>query len=75
MRLPNYSMALRQLTKFIEKGELNDLDDLLLPWTIDLSIYSTLDHVKLREHIERVGVIFYQRSSGDDKKIILEKSS
>jgi hypothetical protein len=32
---------------------------------IDLSIFSTLDHVKLREHIERVGVIFYQRDKSD----------
>jgi len=42
-----------------------ELDDLLLPWMIDLSIFSTLDHVKLREHIERVGVIFYERSIHD----------
>lgn len=41
---------------------IGELDDLLLPWMIDLSIFSTLDHVKLREHIERVGVIFYERS-------------
>lgn len=40
---------------------IGELDDLLLPWMIDISIFSTLDHVKLREHIERVGVIFYQR--------------
>lgn len=42
---------------------LNELDDLLLPWLIDLSIFSTIDHAKLREHIERVGVTFYQRAS------------
>jgi len=38
-----------------------ELDDLLLPYTIDLLIFDKLDHVKLREHIERVGVVFYQR--------------
>lgn len=40
---------------------LDELDDLLLPWMIDLSIFKQLDHAKLREHIERVGVVFYQR--------------
>jgi len=47
---------------------LDELDDLLLPWMIDLSIFSTLDHAGLREHIERVGVIFYQRSTSADGK-------
>ena len=42
---------------------LNELDDLLLPWMIDLSIFSTINHAKLREHIERVGIIFYQREA------------
>lgn len=38
-----------------------DLDDLLLPYTIDLSIFDTLDHPQLQDHIERVGVVFYQK--------------
>jgi uncharacterized protein len=38
------------------------LDDLLLPYTIDLSIFDTLNHKELREHIERVGVLFYTRN-------------
>ncbi|MEO5353984.1 MAG: hypothetical protein H7835_12350 [Magnetococcus sp. XQGC-1] len=37
------------------------LDDLLLPYSIDLSVFATLDHAPLREHIERVGVVFYER--------------
>ena len=37
------------------------LDDLLLPYTIDLSVFDDLSHAKLREHIERVGVVFYER--------------
>ncbi len=40
---------------------LDELDELLLPYTIDLSIFATLDHPALREHIERVGVVFYAR--------------
>ena len=46
-----------------ELGEISsELDDLLLPYSIDLNIFSDLDHAKLREHIERVGKVFYQRS-------------
>jgi uncharacterized protein len=40
---------------------IDELDELLLPYTIDLSIFEKLDHENLRDHIERVGVIFYQR--------------
>lgn len=38
------------------------LDDLLLPYTIDLSIFDTLHHAELQEHIERAGVVFYERA-------------
>lgn len=41
----------------------NELDDLLLPYTIDLSIFEQLDHTELREHIERVGKVFYEREA------------
>ena len=37
------------------------LDDLLLPYSIDLSIFEDLNHPKLREHIECDGVVFYER--------------
>lgn len=40
----------------------NALDDLLLPYTIDLSLFDELDHVKLREHILRVGVTIYGKA-------------
>jgi len=39
------------------------LDSLLIPYTIDLLIFDTLDHVKLREHTERVGKIIYERGA------------
>lgn len=39
------------------------LDDLLLPYTIDLSIFDELEHDKLREHIEREGIVFYERAT------------
>jgi predicted nucleotidyltransferase len=38
-----------------------ELDDLLLPWMIDLSLYDQIDNTSLRNHIERVGKIFYER--------------
>ena len=40
----------------------NELDDLLLPYKIDLSIFHALDNPELIKHIERVGVIFYSRT-------------
>jgi predicted nucleotidyltransferase len=40
----------------------NALDDLLLPYNIDLSIFHKIDNLDLINHIERVGVIFYERN-------------
>jgi len=39
----------------------DDLDELLLPWTIDLSIYDELSNESLKEHIRRVGQRLYSR--------------
>jgi predicted nucleotidyltransferase len=39
----------------------NQLDDLLLPYTFDLSIYHQTNTADLLEHIQRVGVIFFQK--------------
>jgi uncharacterized protein len=41
---------------------LDELDDLLLPYTIDLSILQLIDHAGLLDHIQRVGVVLYERS-------------
>ncbi len=38
----------------------NRIDDLLLPWKVDLSLLRTIENPALLEHIRRVGVIFYQ---------------
>lgn len=35
------------------------LDDLLLPWKIDISIYQKISNSELIEHINRVGKLFY----------------
>ncbi|MDR3132982.1 MAG: nucleotidyltransferase domain-containing protein [Prevotellaceae bacterium] len=37
------------------------LDDLLLPYTVDLSIYHQLTNPDLMEHIGRVGKLFYKK--------------
>jgi uncharacterized protein len=51
----------RHLTS-AELGTIADaLDDLLLPYQIDISIFQKLNHEKLKEHIERVGRVFYER--------------
>lgn len=38
-----------------------ELDDLLLPYTFDLSIYHQLNSSDLLDHIQRVGVLFYSK--------------
>jgi len=42
---------------------LNDLDDLLLPYKIDLSLYKNIRSKELREHIQRVGIVIFQRDT------------
>jgi predicted nucleotidyltransferase len=44
-----------------------DIDDLLLPYKVDLSLYHLISNPDLIAHINRVGKIFY-RSSGTGKK-------
>jgi predicted nucleotidyltransferase len=38
-----------------------EIDDLLLPYTFDISIFNNIDNQNLIEHIERVGLDFYKR--------------
>ena len=49
------------VTQLLKIG--NDLDDLLLPYKIDLLLFHTLDNTELIEHIQRVGVVFYSASA------------
>lgn len=41
---------------------LNDLDDLLLPYTIDLSIFGMIADPDVIDHIQRAGVTVYEKS-------------
>ncbi len=38
-----------------------ELDDLLLPYTIDLSIFHQIDNPDMVEQIQRIGVNFYEK--------------
>ena len=46
----------------------DELDDVLLPYKIDLSIFTNLTHPELIEHIQRVGVVFYERAPVEVKR-------
>ena len=37
------------------------LEESPIPYQVDLSLWDQIDHPGLREHIQRVGVIFYER--------------
>ncbi len=41
----------------------NALDDLLLPYTLDLSIFKHIDNADLMDHIKRVGIDFYKKNT------------
>lgn len=43
-----------------------DIDDLLLPYQVDLSRLADIEPGPLREHIERVGQIFWARAQQAD---------
>jgi predicted nucleotidyltransferase len=38
-----------------------ELEDGLLPYRFDLSLFSQITHADLLNHIQRVGVVFYER--------------
>lgn len=40
------------------------LDESNIPYTVDVSVFEKIDNPALREHIERVGKVFYQREAG-----------
>lgn len=54
----------KQLTHRLCATIAAELDELLLPYTIDLSVFDELNNAQLREHIERVGVVFYRQGDG-----------
>lgn len=50
-------------------GQIDDaLDDLLLPYRFDLSIFTRITHSDLVDHIRRVGVALYERTPVEAKR-------
>ena len=56
------ALTLSTLNKIID-----DLDNLFLPYTIDLSIFANISDPDIIDHIQRVGVTFYKRKSAQVK--------
>jgi len=52
-----------ELTFDVLRKIMNELDDLLLPYTIDLSIAAHISDSTVIEHIQRVGVVFYEKDA------------
>ncbi len=52
----NADLTLRVLYRIMD-----EIDDLLLPYTVDLSVFGDIDDLDMIEHIKRVGVTFYER--------------
>ena len=42
---------------------LDDIDELLLPYTIDLSMFNAISDPDVIEHIQRLGVTFYEKGA------------
>lgn len=54
LTLTGEGLTLRELGRIADA-----LDDLLLPYTLDLSLHSKIDHADLLDHIRRVGIVLY----------------
>ncbi len=64
------TMKGKDLTLSIQLKIENELDDLLLPYKIDLSSYNSIENTDLIDHIERVGICFYKKRSASVRKRI-----
>ena len=51
----------KELTLNILYKIMEDIDELLLPYTIDLSIFHELSDPDFIDHIQRVGITFYEK--------------
>lgn len=54
---PGQQISHRELANILD-----EIDDLLLPYMVDLSVFDELGHPALRDHITRVGQVLYERN-------------
>lgn len=52
------------LTQDVLYSVIHELDELLLPYSIDLSLFSTLLDPDFIGHIKRVGIVLYESKNG-----------
>ena len=55
------------LTRKILHRIMDELDDLLLPYTFDLSLFRQISDIDVLDHIRRAGVVFYERNTEPSK--------
>jgi uncharacterized protein len=53
----------RDLTTKLQGKIENELDELLLPYTIELSIFEKISDPDFVDHIQRVGMVFYEKQN------------
>ena len=51
----------KELTLNILYKIMEDIDELMLPYTIDLSIFHELSDPDFVDHIQRMGILFYEK--------------
>lgn len=56
LTLEGEGLTLKELNRIEQQ-----IDDLLLPWSVDLSLLEHIDNPDLIAHIRRVGQVFYLR--------------
>ena len=55
---------------FIREME-SDFEDSSLPYTVDLVNYHTIKHPELKNHIDRVGLPFYEKLVGEEQMPVM----
>jgi len=55
----------KELSLFLVNKLLIEIDDLMLPYTFDISIFADIDNPDLIDHIKRVGMNFYEKPFQD----------
>ena len=56
-----------ELTDTVLYRVADELDDLLLPYEIDLSLFSDIQDAAVVDHIQRRGIVFFSRDDAKDQ--------